>query len=175
MQLYFHSAAIKLFLFYICVCVCVCVIFLSSVSFTLILSLSSYVSKMAIIACIYYHISCVYIYMSTRIIARQDRQDNDSNEEREKGKESEKEREAESQKGVVERQRGYTVERFHLRAKWCPVEKLQSDLTRTTPIRFVVSSFQISGRYGWSKGWEYSGERNARAHGLGEPKGQVSV
>lgn len=121
--------------------------------------------------------------MSTRIIARQDRQDNDSNEEREKGKErerkrvkeTEKEREAESQKGVVERQRGCTVERFHLRAKWCPVEKLQSDLTRTTPIRFVVSSFQISGRYGWSKGWEYSGERNARARGLGEPKGQVSV
>lgn len=32
--------------------------------------------------------------------------------------------------------------------KVCPVEKLRSDLARTTPIRFVVSSFRISGRYG---------------------------
>lgn len=47
--------------------------------------------------------------------------------------------------------------------KVCPVEKLRSDLTRTTPIRFVVSSFQISGRYGWSKGRVYDGERHAQS------------
>lgn len=50
------------------------------------------------------------------------------------------------QEGVVKRQRGCTVGRFHSRAKWCPAGR-NSKVFVQEPRRSAVSSFQISGRY----------------------------